>query len=242
MNKVVLGCLALMVSVPTFAKTVLNFETDATYPPFESLNSQGEFTGFDIDITNALCKEMNAECHFHNVPFNSIIPSLKYGKYDAAASAMNITAARSQQVDFTQPYLPDEVGFVTKDPELTKVASLKGIRVGVQNGTTQQQYLQTEMPQINTVAYPNAQNAMNDLKVGRVQAIFADMAVVSTWMKQNKDLHLVGTPMTNEKFFGKGFGIAVNKGKPELVKELNQALQAIKANGSYDKIYQHYFG
>ena len=55
---------------------------------------------------------MNAECHFHNVPFNSIIPSLKYGKYDAAASAMNITAARSQQVDFTQPYLPDEVGTV----------------------------------------------------------------------------------------------------------------------------------
>ena len=242
MKKIILGCLALALSLPVFAKTVLNFETDATYPPFESMNAKGEFVGFDIELVNALCTQMDTECHFHNVPFNSIIPSLKFGKYDAAIAAMNITEARSHQVDFSNPYIPNEVAFVSADPSLTSIDSLKGVPVAVQNGSTMQQYMQTQMPQIQARTYPNYQNAMSDLKVGRVKAIFADMAVVSSWMKDNSKLHVGGKPFTNSSYFGKGFGIAVNKGNTKLTAELNKALSSIKANGTYDKIYKKYFG
>ncbi|MCL9780725.1 transporter substrate-binding domain-containing protein [Vibrio sp. S4M6] len=242
MNKTLLGCLALTLSMPTFAKTVINFETDATYPPFESVSDSGRIVGFDIDLASALCHQIGAQCYFHNVPFVSIVPSLEYGKYDAAISAMNITKARQQKVLFTDSYLPDEVGVVTKSNKLTQLKNLKGIPVAVQNGTTLQKYMQNKMPDIHMRSYPNYQNAMSDMDVGRVKAIFADMAVITTWIKANKALHLVGKPFTDSHYFGAGFGIAVNKNDIKLQEQLNKALAQIKSNGKYEKIYHHYFG
>ncbi|MDA6249200.1 ABC transporter substrate-binding protein ArtJ, partial [Escherichia coli] len=80
------------------------FGVSATYPPFESLDASNQIVGFDIDLAKALCKQMPADCPFTNHAFDSLIPSLKFKKYDAVISGMDITPERSKQVAFTDPY------------------------------------------------------------------------------------------------------------------------------------------
>ena len=87
----------------TAAETI-RFAASATYPPFESLDANNQIVGFDIDLANALCKQMQAQCTFTNQAFDSLIAALKFKKYDAVISGMDITPERSKQVAFTQPY------------------------------------------------------------------------------------------------------------------------------------------
>ena len=72
-----------LLSLTSFAETKIQFAMEATYPPFESIDESGNIIGFDVDIAKAICEKINAECTFVNAPFDSLIPSLKLGKFDA---------------------------------------------------------------------------------------------------------------------------------------------------------------
>ncbi len=90
----------------------------ATYPPFESLDANNQIVGFDIDLAKALCKQMQADCTFTNHAFDSLIPSLKFKKYDAVISGMDITPERSKQVAFTEPYYANSAVVIAKKARL----------------------------------------------------------------------------------------------------------------------------
>jgi arginine transport system substrate-binding protein len=77
---------------------------------------------------------------------------------------------------------------------------------------------------------------------GRIDSVFGDTAVVAEWFKKNDTLTYVGNQVTNQEYFGNGFGIAVNKKNEELVNQLNAALKTVKANGQYQEIFDKYFG
>lgn len=226
----------------------LTFATEATYPPFESVDSSGKIVGFDIDIMNALCKQMKAQCTIANAPFDSLIPSLNIGKYDAIIAAMAITSQRMKVVTFTNSYYEDTVSFVApKDSHLTiDVAGLKGKTIGVQGDTTFYQYLKAiygKEIKINT--YKSQESAFLDLTSGRVNAVMGDTPLVTAWLKQDghdKEYATFGKPINNPKFFGVGNGIALKKGNTALLTELNTALAAIKKNGEDQKIIQKWFG
>ncbi len=104
MKKLVLAALLASFTFGASAAEKINFGISATYPPFESIGANNEIVGFDIDLAKALCKQMQAECTFTNHAFDSLIPSLKFRKYDAVISGMDITPERSKQVSFTTPY------------------------------------------------------------------------------------------------------------------------------------------
>ena len=104
--------------------------------PFESLDQNNQIVGFDIDLAKALCQQMQAECTFTNNAFDSLIPSLKFRRYDAVISGMDITAERSKQVDFTQPYYANSAIVIAHKGEYSDFSQLKGKRIGVENGTT----------------------------------------------------------------------------------------------------------
>ncbi|EAR56072.1 arginine ABC transporter, periplasmic arginine-binding protein [Photobacterium sp. SKA34] len=241
MNKILLASIIGLVSSQAMAQDI-KFAMEATYAPFEYMDENNQIQGFDVDIAKALCKEMDATCTFHNQSFDSLIPALKFKRYDAAISAMDITEARQQQVSFTQPYYDNAAGFISIKGKVADVAALNGKRVGVQNGSTHQNYLTDQMSGVTTVPYTSYQDAFIDMKNGRIDSVFGDTAVIAEWLKKDDNLAYVGKPVTNPKYFGNGFGIAVNKSNQELVKQLNTALAKIKQDGQYKVIFDKYFG
>ncbi|WP_416260477.1 arginine ABC transporter substrate-binding protein [Gibbsiella quercinecans] len=241
MKKLFIAAVLAGISVSAAAAETIRFATEASYPPFEFVNADNQIQGFDVDLANALCKEIQAECTFTNQAFDSLIPSLKFKRFDAVMAGMDITPEREKQVLFTQPYYDNSALFITEKGKVADVATLKGKRVGVQNGTTHQKYLADKHPEITTVPYDSYQNAILDLKNGRINAVFGDSAVVNEWLKQNDTLAVVGEKVTDKDYFGTGLGIAVRQGNTALQGKFNAALDKIKQDGTYETIYKKWF-
>ncbi|WP_058973355.1 arginine ABC transporter substrate-binding protein [Type-D symbiont of Plautia stali] len=241
MKKVVLAALLASLSLSASAAQTLRFATEASYPPFEFVDSDNKIQGFDVDLANALCKEIDATCTFTNQAFDSLIPSLKFRRFDAVMAGMDITPEREKQVLFSKPYYDNSAIFIAQKGKLADVAALKGKRVGVQNGTTHQKYLSDKHSDITVVPYDSYQNAVLDLKNGRIDAVFGDTAVVNEWLKQNANLAPLGEKVTDKDYFGTGLGIAVRQGNTDLQGKFNTALEKIKADGTYKTIYNKWF-
>ena len=212
----------------------ITFAMEPSYPPFETTNSKGEIIGFDVDVANAICKEIQATCHFKSQAFDALIPNLKAKRFDASISAIDITEARAKQVLFSDPYYDSSASFVSLKGK-GDLASAKN--VGVQNGSTFQQYIVAEGKQYAAKSYASVQDAILDLKNGRIDLIFGDTAVLADMLSKEPEMAFAGDKVTNKKYFGNGLGIAVHKSNKELVESLNKGLATIKANGEYQKIY-----
>ena len=233
MKKLLLSAM-LMGSAFAVNAQEITFAMVPSYPPFETTNEKGEIFGFDVDVANAICKEIQATCHFKSQSFDALIPSLKAKRFDAAISAMDITEARAKQVSFSNAYYDSTASYVALKGK-ADLASAKTI--GVQNGTTFQQYTAAETKQYNAKSYASLQDAILDLKNGRIDIIFGDTAVLSDMISKEPEIQFVGEKVTNKKYFGNGLGIAVNKSSKELLESLNKGLETVKANGEYQKIY-----
>lgn len=224
----------------------IRFATEATYPPFEYIDASGDIKGFDIDIAKALCNELHAACTFANQSFSSLIPSLNLGKFDAVVAAMGVTTEREKQVNFTNTYYQPSAAFVGPIDKHYSIKGLNGKKIGVQQGSTFEKYLHDEFHgDIDMKTYASVQDAFLDLTSGRIDVVIADLPIAQTWLQQNdtkKSFAVIDGPIVNAKYFGAGYGIAVSKSNIELLKELNKALDTIKANGTYNKITQKYFG
>ncbi|ANE77142.1 arginine ABC transporter substrate-binding protein [Dickeya solani] len=241
MKKLFVAALLGGLSLSAGAAETIRFATEASYPPFESVDASNQIVGFDVDLANALCKQIQATCTFSNQAFDSLIPGLKFRRYDAVIAGMDITPERQQQVTFTQPYYENSALFIAQKGKLADIAALNGKRVGVQNGTTHQKFLLDKHKDITVVPYDSYQNAVLDLKNGRLDAVFGDTAVVNEWLKQNTNLASVGDKVTDKDYFGIGLGIAVRQNNDELVKKFNDALNKIKQDGTYQTIYKKWF-
>lgn len=212
----------------------ITFAMEPSYPPFEFTNEKGDIIGFDVDVANAICKEIQANCTFKGESFDAIIPNLKAKRFEAAITAMDITDARAKQVLFSDPYYDSTASYVA----LKGKASLENAKnIGVQNGTTFQQYTVAETKQYASKAYASLQDAILDLKNGRIDIIFGDTAVLADMINKEPEIQFTGEKVTNKKYFGNGLGIAMNKSNKKLAESFNKGLAAIKANGEYQKIY-----
>ena len=241
MKKLIIAAVLAGISVSASAAETIRFATEASYPPFEFIDAGNKIQGFDVDLANALCKEMQAECTFTNQAFDSLIAALKFKKYDAVISGMDITPERSKQVAFTQPYYANSAIVIAQKGKFSSLADLKGKKLGMENGTTHQKYMQDKHPEINTVSYDSYQNAILELKNGRIDGVFGDTAVVNEWLKTNPQLGAATPKVTDPQYFGTGLGIAVRPDNKALLEKLNAALKAIKADGTYQKISNQWF-
>ena len=233
MKKTLLTAILLGSSIAVSAQE-LTFAMEPSYPPFETTNAKGEIIGFDVDVANAICQEIQVTCKFKSETFDSLIPSLKAKRFDAAISAIDITDARAKQVLFSDAYYDSSASYVALKGKAT-LESAKNI--GVQNGTTFQQYTVAETKQYSPKSYASLQNAILDLKSGRIDIILGDTAVLSDMISKEQEIQFVGEKVTNKKYFGNGLGIAMHKSNKDLAAQLNKGLAAIKANGEYQKIY-----
>jgi lysine-arginine-ornithine-binding protein len=216
----------------------LRIGTDATYPPFESAEGE-QFSGFDIDLANAIARELGVKARFINSSFDGIFPALQNGTFDAVMSSVTITPERSASMLFTDPYYDSgQLIAVRKETQSINVPDdLKGKTVGVQINTTAQYDLE-KREGVSVAKYNTIDLALLDLQNNRIDAVVSDAPVLKYMIfKSFRELKTVGRRFTDEKF-----GIAVAQGNEDLVREINTALKKIKETGEYDQIHQKWFG
>lgn len=225
----------------------LRIATEGAYPPFNFFTADGQLGGFDIEIGRALCAQMKAKCDFVAQDWDGIIPALLADKYDLIIASMFITEERKQKVAFTNPYQKSAMSFVVpKDSDLKDFSpkGLAGKTIGAQGSTTQGDYLSAMFPDSDVRLYPT-QDAVNlDLASGRLDAQVGDMIPMLEWTQKSEDgacCRLAGAPISEAKYVGEGVGIALRKEDAALRDQLNQALAAIIADGTYKTINDKYF-
>ena len=232
---------------PAAAMQKVVIATEGAYPPFNFVDASGALQGFDVDIANALCAQMKAECTIVAQDWDGIIPGLIAKKYDAIIASMSITEERKKQVDFTSKY------YKTPGKAIAKKGSgidsskegLTGKIIGVQVSTIHENFVRDSFGDVAEIkAYDTQENANLDLVAGRVDVLFADsVALDEGFLKTDmgKDFEFVGPDFTDPKWFGDGAGIAVRKEDTALRDALNAAIDEIRKDGTYKKIQDKYF-
>lgn len=212
---------------------VLRVGTDATYPPFESVDPRTRgVVGFDIDLMRALARHAGAEAEFLVVPFDGIIAGLKTGKYDAIISAMSITPERGEQVLFTTPYSSagQSIAVRADETEVTGLAGLTGRKIGVQLGTTGEMEAR-KVAGAEVVSFDAIGNAFRDLENGNVAAVIADTPTARIFQREHETIKLVGEPLSHEQY-----GIAVRLEDVSLKAALDRGIEALRAGGELGKL------
>jgi polar amino acid transport system substrate-binding protein len=216
------------------------FCVDTTYPPAESIVN-GSAAGYDIDIANAIAKQLGSSAQIKTTGFDVIIPALKQKKCNAIISSMTVTADRSKQVDFA-PYITVGAFLMVKKgnpSQVSTLASLSGKSAAVESATTELDGLQAEnktlkqqgKPEITIKSYPADTSAAAAIQAGKVDAYFADAPPV---------LYYIRTTHGKFETAGKQIetapeGVATRKGDP-LGKQIGTAIKALYSSGDMQKI------
>jgi len=225
----------------------LKVAIDPTYEPFTFKTADGKPTGFDVDIAEALCAETKRQCVYVEQVWDGMIPGLQAKKYDVIISSMSITDERKKVVDFSDKYYNTPSRIVVKaDTTFTDLASLKGKKIGVLKGSTQEKYAMGELKTVgvNVVAYEAQDQVYLDIKSGRLDGTVADSVEVNGGFLSKPEgagYGFVGPVLADVKYFGYGAGVALRQGETALKDELNAAIKTIRANGTYDTISKKYF-
>nr|WP_047045231.1 ABC transporter substrate-binding protein [Vibrio mexicanus] len=225
-------------------KTV-RFGIEGAYPPFSWTEADGSLKGFDVDMANALCEEMKVECKIVPQDWDGIIPSLLARKYDAIIAAMSITEERKKRVDFTGKYALIPNNFIAKKGANIDFDNLDGVKVGVQRATTHDKYLTDNYGKsVEVVRYGSFDEAYLDLANGRIATVLGDASALEEGVLNKaggEAYEFVGPSLTDPKWFGEGFGIAVRKQDKDLTKQLDAAILALREKGIYQEIAAKYF-
>lgn len=245
MKRLIAAALATAISGPAFAAE-LNICVEGAYPPFSEVTASGELKGFDIDIANALCDNMGKSCEMVQTEWDGIIPALLERKCDAIIASMSITPDRQKVIDFTGKYYSSPAKFIaaagaglTDTPE-----GLAGKTVGVQRGTIHQDFMESEFPDVDLKLYGTQDEAYLDLQAGRVDAVMADsVAMDEGFLKTDAGAGYAffGKGYSIPKYHGDGAGIGLRKGEDDLKRSFNDAIDAIRADGTYKAIQDKYF-
>lgn len=221
---------------PAFAQETIRAVTDATFPPMEFVKD-GKRTGFDIELVEALAGAMGKKVEWIDIDFKGLIPALQAGRADIAVSAIYITPERAKVVDFTDPYYAGGLVVMTKkDGPVKTLKDLDGRKVSVQVGTKSVNYLKEHFPAVQRVEVEKNQEMFNLVQIGRAEAAVTGKPAAKLFAQSTPDLTVLNDQITTEDY-----GIAVPKNKPELTRELNAALQKLKADGSYQAIVNKWF-
>lgn len=223
---------------------VLKVGLMGTYAPYNFLNDNKEIDGFDADIAKEIAKRLGVKAEFVAQEFSGMIAGLQAKKFDVVISQMTITDERKEQMDFTEPYITNSVKIIVaeKNDTIMKLADFKGKNIGVGLGTNDETYLRkTVLPEVGDFTiktYDDVITSLKDLNAGRIDATINNMYALKPIVEKNGfKIKAVGDPIKSDNA-----GIAVRKDNPEFRDALNEALKAMKADGTYKTIFVKWFG
>jgi len=218
--------------------------TDAAFPPMEFTQDDGTIVGFDIDLVEAVGREIDRPADVRNIAWSGIFGALKNGTVDLVVSSVTITPERSQAFLFADPYLDAGQVLVVRTEDRERYSTLddlSGHRIGAQAGTTGHLRLDQEQGLGEIVAYESSPLAMLDLVNGSIDGVLIDKPVAEYYAARKPELSgklsVVGDMYTEERF-----GFVARHDDKALVAEVNAALARIRASGEYDRIREKWFG
>lgn len=235
----VLGCGSAKETDRSEAGAVLRVGTDATYPPFESINpATGQVAGFDIDLMKEICNLNGWKPQFIPTAFDRIIAGLTSERYDVVISAMTITPQRAAVVDFSDPYYlaGQSIAVPLDDTLISGVADLMGKKVGVQLGTTGEM-MAKKVEGLHVYSYDNIGAAFTDMANGDLDVVLNDFPTTKAYVEELGTSKIVGEILSTEHY-----GMAVRKGDQRLLGNINKALEEIRSSGRFREIHVKWFG
>ncbi len=210
------------------------FAADATWPPFEFVDENGNLTGFEVELMPLIGEHVGVEMVVENIAWDTIFAGLANGQYDGVASGVTVTEERKQTMDFSMPIASQgQVVVVLQDSPIQSADDLNGKKVGVQIGTTGDFALDNY--DVDRRQYDDIGLAIQDMINGNLDACVCDSIIASDFVLANESykgmLRVAGEPFTDEEI-----AIAVKKGNTELLDLINQGLEAMMADGSFDEL------
>lgn len=254
MKKLVLAAAAAFLMSTAAQAETLRVATSGDFPPWTYIDSNGNITGFERDIVDAICKKIEAECTWSNQSFDSLLPSLQIGKFDLIVSGMSITQERTLQVDFSTPYADPPMSMaavagsplagITTREELEK--ALEGKTIGVQSGTTHATVAEKHFKNADIRIYERNEHIADDIAAGRLDA---GLMEVSVWKglldaRNDKVIATFGPLLSSADYaeFGQGTGIAMKKGRDKLRRRVDGAITKMLNDNVITDLSNKYFG
>ena len=206
----------------------LRMVTEATFPPYEFLRGR-EVVGVDVEVCRAIAERLGKPLQIVNVDFDAVIASVVSGKADLAAAGLTVTEDRKRSVDFSEPYLTTGIVIIyRKDNPILSGAACKGKRVGVQGGTTSDEYVVNELHE-EPERFRSDAEAVVALKGGRCDVVICDQILARNCIRGMPELALSDLITTES------YAIAVRKGRPDLLAAVNATLRELKSDGRLDR-------
>jgi polar amino acid transport system substrate-binding protein len=225
---------------------VIKVGTSADYPPFESVDASGNKVGFDIDLMTEIAKRLGVKLEWVDMPFDSLIAAVQEGKIDASISAFNYTEERDQTIDFSDPYYTSEDAFTVAEGfagSIVNPEDVAAFKVGVQTGTTQDGWLTDTLvadgalPEENLFRYDRVDQAMLDLKNGRIDVMMSDYIPAQALVKQLGGLEIVYHGVLSSG----PVNIVLPNEDIELQQEINMIIKQLQDEGFIDDLAVKHF-
>jgi polar amino acid transport system substrate-binding protein len=216
--------------------------SEVPYAPFEVEDSSAPsgYSGFDIDLVQAIADDLGLELVVQDTAFDAIQGGTAYasGQCDMGASAITITEERQANLDFSDPYYDSlQSLLVAADSGIEGIDDLAGQPVAVQSTTTGEAYAQENAPDAELISFPGDAEMWPALQAGTVVAILQDLPVNLVHAQEDAGYVIVEEYDTEESY-GFAFGKDSN---PNLLAAVNESLQTMRDDGSYDELYDSYF-
>jgi ABC-type amino acid transport substrate-binding protein len=223
-------------SLQTINEGELRVGSDIPYKPFE-FGEAPDYEGFDVDVVNAIAKQLDLQARFVKTPFDTIFRNLAQGKFDMVASASTITPEREKEVDFSESYFPaDQSLMVKKGSDIKTVGDVAGKVVGAQLGTTGADYAKDKTDASSVRTYDLIDDAFNALEAGQVEAVINDCPVSKYAERAHENLVVVEAIDTNEEY-----GLAFQPDADALRTAVNKELAELKDSGELEEISNKWF-
>ena len=222
------------------AAQTVRLGTEGAYAPWNFMNDDGNVDGFEIELGNELCVRAELECEWVVNEWDTIIPNLLAGNYDAIVAGMSITDERMETIDFTENYYPpDPSKFAVAGGSDIDFDAMSGLKIGVQGATIQAAYAEENFGADNTiVAFETADQSIADLSAGNVDVVLADGGYLDPIINASGDALMIDGP---DVMIGGGVGAGLRKEDDELEAKLNAAIESMKADGSLNELIVKWF-
>jgi glutamine transport system substrate-binding protein len=215
--------------------------TDTNFPPFEFKGEGGKYTGFDIELWDAIASQIGLDYKLQPMDFNGIIPGLQTGQLDVGIAGMTIKPERVKVVDFSEGYYNAGLLILVRAEEtkIKNLADLNGKIIATKLGTTSADFVAEQVKQAKEVKlYPNNDALFLELISGGADAVVFDSPVISDFLRKTGKGQ---AKVVGDLYKGQSYGIAFPKGS-KLRSKVNDALTELRKNGTYAELYRKWFG
>jgi glutamine transport system substrate-binding protein len=219
----------------------VNVATDPSFVPFEMMDEDtGEMVGFDIDIINEVADRAGFEVDLTTMDFSGIIPAVQTGNQEIAIAGITITEERAEIVDFSDPYYDSGLRIIVRaDSDVEDIDDLEGMTIATKTGSTSYDFLEEKFgDDADYTPYPGTSDMYMALLGRNVDAVFYDAPNVAYFSQTRGEGR---TKVVGPLYEGQQYGIVFNKGS-EWVDPTNEALAEMREDGTYDEIYEKWFG